>query len=207
MGVRRISAILAIGLCFFSSALAQNIDIDLLRDINAKRNRSLDGIMTGITNFDFPVAVAIPATELIIGYHRHDARLISQGWQTVAGYGLNTVLTYGLKYTVRRPRPYTTYPDVDPYQTYSDHSFPSGHASAAFCAATSLGICCPRWYVIVPAYTWASAVAYSRLFLGVHYPSDVLAGAIIGSGSAWLAYKGNQWLQHRSRLRAREPVD
>ncbi|MFY7909200.1 MAG: phosphatase PAP2 family protein, partial [Emticicia sp.] len=63
--------------------------------------------------------------------------------------------------------------------------------------ATSLSLTFRKWYVVIPAYTWASAAAYSRLHLGVHYPSDVLAGAAIGAGSAWLCYKANRWLQRK----------
>ena len=72
-------------------------------------------------------------------------------------------------------------------------SFPSGHTSFAFATATSLSIKYPRWYVIAPSYLWAGAVGYSRMNLGVHYPSDVLAGAMLGAGSAWLTCKVNDW--------------
>jgi undecaprenyl-diphosphatase len=78
--------------------------------------------------------------------------------------------------------------------TGNSPSFPSGHTSVAFSTATSLYLAYPKWYVAVPAFTYAASVGYSRMYLGVHYPSDVLAGAVIGAGSAWLMYKANKWL-------------
>jgi membrane-associated phospholipid phosphatase len=182
--------------CAFRGS-AQNMDIDLLRDINLHRNKRMDGTMKAITNFDYPVSIAAPIGELAWGYSKGDKTAISNGWQTVGGFAINGALTFGLKYAVNRPRPYATYKDLQPYETYTEQSFPSGHSSFAFCTATSLSICYPKWYVIGPSYLWAAAVGYSRLHLGVHYPSDVLAGAIVGAGSAWLAYKGNKWLKKR----------
>jgi membrane-associated phospholipid phosphatase len=52
---------------------------------------------------------------------------------------------------------------------------------AAFALATSLSLSYPKCYIIVPSFAWASSVGYSRMDLGVHYPSDVLAGAIVGA--------------------------
>ncbi|HEU4788615.1 MAG TPA: phosphatase PAP2 family protein, partial [Flavobacterium sp.] len=52
-------------------------------------------------------------------------------------------------------------------------------------------------YVIAPSFLWAGAVGYSRMYLGVHYPTDVLAGAIVGSGSAFLCYKLNKWINKK----------
>jgi undecaprenyl-diphosphatase len=56
-----------------------------------------------------------------------------------------------------------------------------------------------RWYVVVPAYTWATAIGYSRMYLGQHYPTDVLAGAITGAGSAWLSHKANNWIKRKRK--------
>lgn len=98
-------------------------------------------------------------------------------------------MAIGLKYLVRRTRPYVRYPDVtsrtgdiaqrDPY------SFPSGHAALAFAQVTSWVLSHPRWYIAVPGFVWASSVAVSRVWLGVHYPGDIFAGALIGTIIAW----------------------
>jgi membrane-associated phospholipid phosphatase len=189
-------------LCVFASpANAQNADINLLKELNLHRDKNLDGGMKAVTNSVYPIASVIPIAELAAGYLKHDSALINTGWVTIAGLGLNFVTTFGLKYAVNRTRPYVTYPVLEPYQHDSDPSFPSGHTSFAFNTATSLTLHCHKWYVVVPAYTWATAVAWSRMDLGMHYPSDVLAGAIVGTGTAYLAYKGNKWLQHHKKAK------
>ena len=98
---------------------------------------------------------------------------------------------YGLKRLIRRPRPASVLADVPPKSALGErelrvdpYSFPSGHATFAFAVATSLSLSYPEWYVVVPAYVWASAVALSRVWLGMHYPSDVLGGAVLGAGVA-----------------------
>jgi len=173
---------------------AQNADIRWLRDINLNRSRSLDGSMIALTNSAYAVSAVVPVTELVAGYARHDSALIGKGYSTIAGLGCNFIVAFGLKYAVNRTRPYVTYPDLQPYQHDKDPSFPSGHSSFAFNTATSLYLSFPKWYVAVPAYVWAAGVAFSRLDLGMHYPSDVLAGAVVGMGTSWLAFQGNKWL-------------
>jgi undecaprenyl-diphosphatase len=58
-------------------------------------------------------------------------------------------------------------------------SFPSGHAAGSFAFAAFVACIAPRW--AIPAFLWAALVAWSRCVLGVHYPSDVLGGAILGT--------------------------
>lgn len=179
------------------SLLAQNIDIDLLKNINQNRNQNLDKPLNSISKSVYPLSVALPISLLGTGLITKDKNLQRQGLTSFASLAISMGTTYTLKKIINRDRPYITYTAIQPYYLEDDPAFPSGHTTAAFTTATSLSLTFKKWYVVVPAYTWAGAVAYSRLHLGVHYPSDVLAGAAIGAGSAWLCYKANRWLQRK----------
>ncbi len=180
------------------SIYSQNIDINILKDINLNRNKQLDGIFRGITNSAAPVAYAVPVLLLGYGLMKKDS-LTKQNALYIGTTVLSSeIISTILKYSVARPRPFVTYPFLEKVTSGGSPSFPSGHTSDAFALATSVSIAYPKWYVIIPSYAWAGAVGYSRMDLGVHYPSDVLAGAIIGAGSAYLCYKGQQWL-HKKR--------
>jgi len=71
----------------------------------------------------------------------------------------------------------------------ASHSFPSKHASAAFGLATAVVLVAGqvRWKLC--ALCAALLIAWSRVYLGLHYPSDILAGALVGVVSGWLAYR------------------
>ncbi len=191
---------LTISLTFFLlhfSLFAQNTDIDILKNINQNRNQNLDKPLNGISKSVYPLSVALPISLLGTGLINKDKNLQRQGLTSLASLAISMGTTYTLKKIINRDRPYITYPSIQPYYLEDDPAFPSGHTTAAFTTATSLSLTFKKWYVVVPAYTWAGAVAYSRMHLGVHYPSDVLAGAVIGAGSAWLCYKANRWLQRK----------
>ncbi len=88
-----------------------------------------------------------------------------------------------LKNGLRRKRPAEALPDFRSHIIASDEfSFPSGHTSAAFLFVTVLvvhfGALC------LPLYAWAMAVGMSRVYLGVHFPTDTVMGAILGSSIA-----------------------
>jgi undecaprenyl-diphosphatase len=174
-------------------AHAQNWDINLLSDINPQNPSSSFWQKTSSTTY--PISVGVPVSQLIIGWIRKDKDLQKQGWETVGALAINTAITQGMKFTFNRDRPYTKYPTlIYPYDNSEvDRSFPSGHTATAFSVATSLSLQYKKWWVVVPAYAWASSVGYSRLYLGEHYPSDVIAAAAIGAGSAWLAH----WLNKK----------
>lgn len=181
--------------CFLSFSLsAQNADINLLKSINLHRNTSLDHGFTLITDSTFPLCAAIPVVMFGTGWYKNDSTLKQNGIMVGTSLLISATVFTSLKYTVRRDRPFVTYPELDNVTFEGTPSFPSGHTASAFSTATSLSLAYPEWYVVVPAYTWAGTVAYTRMHLGVHYPSDVLAGMIIGTGSAYLSYKIQNWM-------------
>jgi membrane-associated phospholipid phosphatase len=166
---------------------SQNWDIDPLKEINLDRNKSLDPTFKLITNSVSPISIGAPIAVFGLGLIQKDSSLKNKGVIMVEALCVNAFTTTAFKLAFKRDRPFVTYPYLDKQADAGSYSFPSGHTSSAFALATSLSLAFPKWYVIAPAYLYASAAGYSRMHLGVHYPSDVLAGAIVGSGSAVLS--------------------
>lgn len=176
---------------------AQNNDINILRDLNVDRNKNLDPTFKLITNSAVPISVVTPIIIYSVGLLKKDSAVKKQAIFIGEAFLVNAFITTALKHTIKRDRPFKTYTDIDQAASTVGYSFPSGHTSSAFATATSLSLAYHKWYVIAPSFVWASAVGYSRMHLGVHYPSDVVAGAIIGSGSAYLSYKMNKWINKK----------
>ena len=113
------------------------------------------------------------------------------------------VVNFTIKPLVSRPRPWLVMenfvnlvPERDP------NSFPSGHTNAAFAFALAVCASAPRRWMKVTAVCMAAVMGLSRLYVGVHFPSDVLAGAAIGSLcgllGAWAVKKA--WERFSTRL-------
>jgi membrane-associated phospholipid phosphatase len=178
-------------------AAAQGFDYQTLKNIEGYRSDADTRFYKFLSDADAPFSIGTPILITTIGLIKKDKKLTNQGLEIGIALTATVAETYILKYAVNRDRPYVAHPDLRPLGSENSRSFPSGHTSSAFSIATSLSLNYPKWYVIVPAYAWASATGYSRMYLGVHYPTDVLAGALIGAGSAWLTHVVNKKLQKR----------
>lgn len=149
--------------------------------------RFLDAIMPIITKFGdggiFWIAVALMF--IIIKKTRKTG--ISMGTALLIGLIIGNLI---LKNSFARIRPYDLNTAIRPdllVKALSDYSFPSGHTLASFEAATVLLIRDKRFGI--PAVILAVLIAFSRLYLYVHYPSDVLAGAVLGTFIGFLSCK------------------
>lgn len=106
-------------------------------------------------------------------------------WAVVQFVGISALaaLVMAIKFTVRRRRPEGEWGSI--YRNTDPHSFPSGHAARSFLIAvlaTGLG---PAWLAL-SLWVWAPLVALARVAMGVHYLSDIVAGAALGGLCAWL---------------------
>jgi membrane-associated phospholipid phosphatase len=180
------------------TSFSQNADVNLLKPINKNetnfKNKYLELNASSVT----VVSIAVPAGMAIAGFIKHDKKLKLDALYTGAAFLASSIVTRATKVIVDRPRPFEKYPFIVKRDDESGgFSFPSGHTSSAFCTATSLAIRYRKWYVIAPAYIFATSVGWARMYQGVHYPSDVLAGALVGACSAWMGYKAQKWITRK----------
>ncbi len=183
--------------CFITICSAQYTDIDWLKKVHTNRNTNLDKGFYYLSQSTYPVSLAVPATEWIMAFKTREkamrAKAIHSSIALVGAVGT----TYILKRVIDKPRPYQTHFYIQNYYLDDNYSFPSGHSTAAFATATTLTLHYPKWYVAVPAYAYAGTIGYTRMHLGMHYPSDVAMGAGIGIASAFVSYKLQQWIINR----------
>ena len=77
------------------------------------------------------------------------------------------------------------------------YGFVSSHAANFFAVATLLSFVMRHRWVTLSLFTWAVLQCYSRMYLGVHYPGDILGGIIVGMLVGWLVWRLMCWIQHR----------
>lgn len=141
----------------------------LVRPLSKALSRTGDGYLH----------LALPAILLLAGAEGLPVFAILLG----TAMAVERIVYLLLKNTLKRRRPEQFVPGFRSLVQASDQfSFPSGHTSAAFCLATATGIVFGGPFIAM--YLWAGAVGLSRVLLGVHFPGDVLAGAVMGSSIA-----------------------
>jgi undecaprenyl-diphosphatase len=139
----------------------------------------------------------------VVGLILRRDRLLLGAALAVAASGVALAVAALLARLVDRPRPFVAHPQIHAFLAHAaDPGFPSDHATAAFAIAVVLLIRLGwRW---LPVLLAAAALAVARVLVGVHYPADVLAGALLGTvaaiGVCLLATRLGPWLAMRPRL-------
>jgi membrane-associated phospholipid phosphatase len=170
---------------------AKTFDEKLFLSINhyGIRHSWLDQPMKGLSNSITFTSVGIPAALYLYGMSSgyHDEAVA--GASMAISEAASGLISQGLKLLIQRERPYHVLQDVRlPGTPAGGYSMPSGHSTAAWALATSLALHYPKSAVVWPSIAYALGVSLSRPYLGVHYPTDLVAGAIVGAGTAYLVY-------------------
>ncbi len=167
--------------------ILQQIDGNILLFIQEYIRRDwMDGFWEMITHLgDGGIFWIILALLLLIPRKTRGA-----GLSALLAMGVGALITnVAIKNIVARVRPYDTISElILLIERQHDYSFPSGHTCASFAAAYALYRTLPRKWGI-PCLVLATLIALSRLYVGVHYPSDVLGGLAVGIFAGWAGWK------------------
>ncbi|MGH2574732.1 MAG: phosphatase PAP2 family protein [Ignavibacteria bacterium] len=168
-----------------------NFDVRLFRSINNSRTKFKDAVIPVIDKTMMPVSIILPFGLFIYGRASDNAYEENTGFLHGMSVLTNTALTFSLKFLIKRPRPYVSLKNVycKGAARHDKYSFPSGHTSYSFSTATMFTLRYPKYpQVYLPLYAWSFIVGYGRVYLGMHYPSDVLGGIAVGTLSSVLIY-------------------
>lgn len=155
------------------------MDLELFRTINLGwRNPFFDVLFAALSYSGLGAAVGLVALAYAM---KKDTRVLGFAIGLGAIIG-GTLLGQTFKTLMPRDRP-SNLSFAITQESHKKASFPSSHTSCAFGVATALGILAVRrrkWGVVTGIYVWATGVGLSRIYRGVHYPTDVLGGALLG---------------------------
>lgn len=163
------------------------------------RNPITDPILSVFTHLGDAGALFIVLTLLLLLHPKTRRAGFSAACALVFSLLFTNVL---LKHLFARPRPWVSWEFLSPLVAERDpNSFPSGHTSAAFAFAFGALRALPGRWMKVSAVVLAVLMALSRLYVGVHYPSDVFVGFVVGDLSALCGWFLSRWLLQRRSSR------
>jgi undecaprenyl-diphosphatase len=163
-------------------------DIGILSFIQQNRIAAIDSffiLFSFVTTF---ISIGLILILFVISI-RKKSRLIKCNSIVLAiVFALSASMSFILKNMIYRTRPFVGHLFIKKLSEAGNSSFPSGHTLEAFAMATTFALLFPNKKIAIPIFLWAFLVAYSRIALGVHYPTDVLAGMLIGAIVGWVAF-------------------
>ncbi len=164
-----------------------NYDTRLFRKINNSQTPFKTKVLNVTDRSMMPVSVLVPTSLFAYGRLRRKTYEENTGYLMSISAFTNLAVTFGIKTIVKRERPINKLQNVYMNGTpaLDVYSFPSGHTSSGFAMATMFALRYPKYpLVYAPVFAWSLIVAYGRPYFGMHYPSDLLVGALIGTGSS-----------------------
>lgn len=166
------------------------MELEILHALQDIRSELLDSVMLAVTTLGDGgvlwiitgvLLLAVPAVKKESNEHvkMRNMMAICMFFALILNYICGNLV---IKNIVQRPRPYKIDTSVIPLITPSEYSFPSGHTSSSFAAACAIFLYHRRAGIV--AFMMAALIAFSRMYLFVHYPTDILGGIVLGIACA-----------------------
>jgi undecaprenyl-diphosphatase len=154
------------------------VDASIVVWVATHRIGALNDLFVALGNVD-RLGLLWVVVAIAIGLRRHSlaGALVLALIVAVVSFAADSA-SFGVKDIFQRARPFEAHPQIHPLYVVHSSSFPAGHAATAFAGATVLAFVVPRLAWLL--YLIAAVIGFSRVYVGVHYPTDVLGGAVIG---------------------------
>lgn len=166
--------------------------------INQQRNTFWDIIFLNITNSAGVISYGAVIISLFASFFIKQRKIRSKCYTIVLAGIFSGLLVLTVKYGIKRISPFHVLSAIQPLGPGGGWSYPSGHTSDAFFLAAILWLIYPKRRLLVGlTYFWATLVAISRIYLGVHYLSDALAAIAISSACSLAAFFLTSWIVQR----------
>lgn len=163
----------------------KNFDDYFIELLNSRiKGPNLDKFMYRVTDLGGALFITVFTFTLVLFGSTNNKKV---GIEALLALGFTQIVVHSLKRLLSRERPYKIIEQLNTFGIdLSDYSFPSGHTTASFSLATTIALNMPKVTILV--LFLALIIAISRIYLGVHYPTDVAAGIILGIGGAIIAH-------------------
>ena len=172
-------------------------ELDLIANLQAGSNNFTVGTLQLVTDYVDVVSVGVPVVLLVMGFVKRNRSLREKALLVLFAVALAGILSNSVKRVVREPRPYEIDKRISQWSGGGGYGFPSGHTADAVAAAVAFSLLWPELATIAAFSCWALIIMFSRIYLGVHDPGDVIAGMFLGILSAIIVIKTNDSLNQR----------
>lgn len=177
-----------------------NAELTFLNALQALRTPALDGVMRFFTHLGDSGFVWLALTALLLAFRR--TRRAAGCWRRHCSSTPSSAISFSSQ-RVGRIRPCDVLTEVELLiPRPEDFSFPSGHTAASFASVTALWLAGKKRWAMA-ALPLAVLIAFSRMYLCVHFPTDILGGAVLGTACGWLGAWAIKKLEENKMVRSR----
>mgnify|MGYP000891241644 CR=1 FL=1 len=179
-----------------------NIDYQILDWLNSHHLPGSTIPMQFLSAWATVINIVAVATILVIALTQRSKVLLHRFFLLAVVMILAALAISLLKEVAGRERPFLTYPSIEKMSKGGGSSFPSGHTMESFAVAAAFAFLFRNRWLVILFFLWAALVGYTRIALGVHYPSDVAGGAILGAAFGWfIPMVGQRFFLKREKVR------